>query len=75
MAKKVELQPKVPVKVPENQPRKRGRKPGQKNKKKKATGKIEWQLFGELLVIDLTGVQIKKVMLTNGSGKETFEHV
>lgn len=56
------------------QPKKRGRKPGQKNKKK-STGKVDYQIFGELLVIDLSGVHIKKVMLTNGSGKEILEHV
>lgn len=61
-------------------PKKRGRKPGQKNKvkrtkKKKGTLQIDTQLVGELLIINLNGIAIKKVILVGGQGKESLETV
>ena len=62
--------------IKESAPKKRGRKPGQKNKKKKAgNGIVTTQLVGELLIINLNGVTIKKVILVGGVGKETMETV
>lgn len=68
--------------IQEQVPKKRGRKPGQKNKVKKTTKKknkqtnqIETQLVGELLIINLNGKTIKKVILVGGGGKESLEIV